>query len=203
MTDIADSISEAIEEAHESNDRLNGAIALLVAITATFMALMGVKAGNLAQAMQQSQSQTVNAWAYFQSKSTKQSLAEATLDQLTIQRAIAVSTAGVAPATVAALDQKIADYKAKVQRYEKEKNEIKTSAEGYQAEYDRLNFHDDQFDLSDAALSVSIALFGVTALTKKKWLLAVAIAFMLIGGFFGLAGFFQWKVHPDALMLFS
>lgn len=199
MSDISEAVSEAIERANESEDRLNGTIALLVAIAATFMALMGVKAGNLGQAMAEAQSKTVNAWSYFQAKSTKQNLAEATLDQLRVQRAVAGATAGVAPATLATFDRKISDYEAKVQRYEREKNEIKTSAEGYQAEYERLNFHDDQFDLSDAALSVSIALFGVTALTKKRWLLFVAIAFMLLGGFFGLAGFFRWHVHPDAL----
>ena len=73
-------------------------------------------------------------------------------------------------------------------------------AEKYQKTYDDLNLHDDQFDLSDAALSVSIALFGVTALTKKRWLLGVAFAFMLFGVFFGVAGFAGWSVHPSALM---
>ncbi|MCU1349475.1 MAG: hypothetical protein JWO56_2505, partial [Acidobacteria bacterium] len=57
--------------------------------------------------------------------------------------------------------------------------------------------HDDQFDLSDAALSVGIALFGVTALTKKRWLLGVAVVFMLIGVFYGCAGLFAWSAHSD------
>jgi hypothetical protein len=59
--------------------------------------------------------------------------------------------------------------------------------------------HDDQFDLSDAALSVAIALFGITALTQKRALLAFAIVFMVFGLVFGLAGFFQWDLHPEAL----
>ena len=107
----------------------------------------------------------------------------------------------VAPAdSRAAIAKSIADYTARAQRYEKEKNEIKAQAEKYQKTYDDLNLHDDQFDLSDAALSVSIALFGVTALTKKRWLLGVAFAFMLFGVFFGVAGFAGWSVHPSALM---
>ena len=73
-------------------------------------------------------------------------------------------------------------------------------AEGYQTEYDRLNLHDDQFDLSDAGFSVAIALLGVTALTRKRWLFGLAGAFLLIGVVFGLAGFFNWSLHPDALM---
>jgi len=195
MTDISEAVSEAVEHASES--RLNSVIALLVALIATFMAICGVKAGNLGQAMAEAQAHMVDTWSYYQSKSTKQNLAEATLVQLTVQRA--VGGAAMSPEVRADLDAKIAKYEANVQRYEKEKNEIKAEAEGYQRTYQALNVHDDQFDLSEAALSVSIALLGITALTKKKWLLVFAITFMLFGVFFGLAGFFQWNVHPEAL----
>jgi hypothetical protein len=144
--------------------------------------------------MAQAQAHAVDAWSYYQGKSTKQNLAEATLDTLQVMRASA-------PAGGAAdLDRTIAAYQAQVVRYEKEKNEIKSQAEGYQAEYDRLNLHDDQFDLSDAGFSVSIALFGVTALTRKRWLLGVAGVFLTVGLVFGFAGFFEWSLHPDLLM---
>lgn len=187
MSDIHETISESIEQARES--RLNSIIALLVAITATFMALSGVKAGNLGQAMAEEQSLMVNSWSYFQSKSTKQNLAEATLTMLQAQKAAGAQN----------LDGVIAKYEANVKRYETEKNEIKTQAEGHQKTYELLNRHDDQFDLSDAALSVCIALFGVTALTQKRWLLAFAVVFMLFGFFFGVAAFFRWDVHPETL----
>jgi DNA repair ATPase RecN len=198
MTDIADTISEAVEEAQESADsRLHSAIALLVAITATFMALSGVKAGNLGQAMAESQASMVNSWSYFQAKSTKQNLAEATLAQLQVQRALGATT--LTPAMLADLDNRITRYEANVKRYEAEKNEIRLQAEGHQANYARLNQHDDQFDLSDASLSVAIALFGITALTKKRWLLVFALAFMAFGVLFGVAGFLRWELHPEAL----
>jgi DNA repair ATPase RecN len=203
MTDIAETVSEAVEEAQESPDsRLHSIIALLVAITATFMALSGVKAGNLGQGMAEAQAQMVNSWSYFQAKSTKQNLAEATLTQLQVQRAVGAAT--LPPAMLAELDGRIAKYESNVKRYEVEKNDIKTQAEGHQAEYARLNKHDDQFDLSDASLSVAIALFGITALTKKRWLLVFAIAFMAFGFLFGIAGFMRLDLHPDALTsLFS
>jgi DNA repair ATPase RecN len=206
MTDIADTVSEAVEEAleeQESKDsRFNSIIALLVAITATFMALSGVKAGNLGQAMAEEQALMVNSWSYFQSKSTKQNLAEATLTQLQVQRALGAAT--MTPEMLAGLDKQIAKYEANVKRYEVEKNEIKAQAEGHQAAYARLNNHDDQFDLSDAALSVAIALFGITALTRKRPLLWFAILFMIGGLAFGIAGFMKWDFHPETLTsLFS
>lgn len=194
MSDLIDVVSESIEQPTSS---LNSAIALLVALTATFMALSGVKAGNLGQAMAEAQAETVSSWSYYQAKSTKQNLAEATLVQLEVQREAGTATL---PAPVLAdLDAKIAKYKANVARYEIEKNDIRKQAEGYQATYSELNVHDDQFDLSDAALSVAIALFGITALTQKRWLMFFAIAFMTFGLVFGLAGFFRWNLHPEAL----
>ena len=192
MADLDEKISEAVEQGRES--RLNSVIALLVAIAATLMALDNIKDGNVGQAMAQAQAHAVDTWSYYQAKSTKQNLAEATLDTLQVMRETAP------PAAAANLDKRIAAYQAQVARYDKEKAEVKAQAEGYQADYDRLNLHDDQFDLSDAGFSVAIALFGVTALTRKRWLLGVAAVFMTLGIVFGLAGFFEWNMHPDALM---
>ncbi len=178
----------------ENNDEhsgLNNFVAVLVAITATFMAICNIKDGNITQAMAQAQANAVDAWSYYQSKSTKQNLAESVLDQLTIQREFASGPARDA------IEKKVALYESNVKRYESEKAAIKTKAEGFQKEYDALNVHDDQFDMSDAAFSVALAILGVTALTKKKWLFAVAIAFLLFGFFFGAAGFLGWTVHPD------
>jgi hypothetical protein len=195
MADVSDTINEALEHASES--RLNSIIALLVAITATFMALCNVKDGNIVQGMQQAQANAVDQWSYYQAKGMKQNLAEATLDELQLQRAM-LTDAKFAPM----LDEKIVAYQKQVKKYEKEKTDIRKQAEGDQKQYDALNFHDDQFDMSEACLSVAIALFGVTALTKKRWLLVVASAFMFFGVLFGLAGFFAWTIHPDFLAKF-
>ena len=194
MPDVSDTVTEAVERGRESH--LNSAVAILVALTATFMALCNVKDGNITQGMAQAQAQAVDTWSYYQSKSIKQHLAEQTLDQLRIQRALAP------PAMYAMLDAKIADYAKQAQKENADKKKIQKQAEGYQKDYDRLNFRDDQFDMSDAALSVAIALFGITALTQKRWLILVAIAFMLFGVVMGLSGFFGWAVHPDAFAKF-
>jgi hypothetical protein len=194
--DLDEAVGAAMEEGNHSS--LNSIIALLVAISATLMALDGIKDGNIGQAMAQAQSHAVDTWSYYQAKSTKENLAESTLATLQAMRAMAPANASAAG--VAELDKRIAAYESQVVRYEKEKNDIKAQAESYQAEYDRLNLHDDQFDLSDAGFSVAIALFGVTALTRKRWLLGVAGVFLFVGLVFGVAGFRGWNLHPDALM---
>lgn len=194
MGDIQDVAAESIESAEHS--RFTSVIALLVALTATVMAICNIKDGNIVQAMAQAQSRGVDAWAFYQSKSTKQHIAEAALEQVRLQQEV---LAGQGAAAAPALAVAMARYEGEIKRYDKEKAEIKAQAEGFAAEYDRLNFHDDQFDFAEACFTVSIALYGIAALTRKRWLLAFALALTLLGMAFGLSGFAGWSLHPDWL----
>ncbi len=192
MDELGEKINEAVEHGHDSP--LNSIVALLVALAATFMALAGVKDRNIVLRMDRAQAKAVDTWNYYQSKSMKQNLAESTLDQLTTLKA-------TAPATGAELvEKRVANYEKQVARYEHEKGEVKEEAEGYEKTYEKLNEQHDLFDLCDASISVSIALLGVTALTRKKWLMAVAGVFLLGGVFFGVAGFINLPIHPEHLV---
>jgi hypothetical protein len=105
----------------------------------------------------------------------------------------------MSPEARALVDKKIADYEAEIRVYEKEKGEIKKSAEDFKAEYERLNLHDDQFDMADALMSVAIALLGITALTRKRRLMYLAWGFAGFGLVMGIAGFAGLGLHPDFL----
>lgn len=180
MPDINETIQEPLAHAKES--RLNTQVAVLVAIAASFMALCNVKDGNIVQAMDQAQAHAIDAWSYYQAKSTKQNIAENTLQLLQPQGA------GDSLRTL---------YRSQVARYEKEKAQIKTEAEGYQKRYDDLNLFDDQFDMTEALLTVSIALFGITALTQKRWLFMFAVILSIIGFVLGFTAFLKISLHSD------
>jgi hypothetical protein len=203
MSDLSDTVSDAVDKAHEppageeGGSNLNSLVAVSVAVVATFIALCNVKDGNIVQAMQQAQASGVDEWAYFQAKGTKLNIAESARDTLVLQREMAASS--LSPEARALVDKKIADYDAKIRLYEQEKAEIKKTAEGFQKEYDRLNVHDDQFDMAEALTSVAIALLGITALTRKRRLLYVAWAFAAFGVVLGIAGFAGLNLHPDFL----
>src|SRR5882757_3882559 len=182
MTDIAETIQEPLEQADKNS--INSRVALFVAITATFMALCNVKDGNIVQAMSQAQAHSIDAWSYFQAKSTKQSIVENTLEEIKLQNA-----SGNA--------EVIKKYEAQITRYEKEKEVIKTQAEGFQNEYDEINLFDDQFDMTEALLTIAIAMFGITSLTQKRWLLYFAGVVALIGIILGLTAFMKINLHSD------
>jgi hypothetical protein len=194
MSDLAETIQGASESASES--RLNTRVALMVSLSATFMALCNVKDGNVVQAMQLSQTKAVDSWSYYQAKSTKQNIANNTKEMLQLQME---TEPGLTPESKALLAERVKKYDEQVKKYEKEKEDIKTEAEGYQAAYDEMNNHDDQFDMAEAGLSVGIALAGVASLAKRNPLFIVGCVFAGFGLLLGLAGFFKWNIHPDWL----
>ena len=54
--------------------------------------------------------------------------------------------------------------------------------------YAQLNFHHDQFDGCEAALTVAVALLAITALTGTLWLYCLALFPACLGILMGVAG---------------
>ncbi|MBV7431087.1 MULTISPECIES: DUF4337 domain-containing protein [unclassified Acidovorax] len=149
---------------NDGNGSSMNKIAMFTAIVATVGAIfsyMGgatqANAGLLKNDAAIKKTEASNQWNYFQSKSTKQSLAELARD--------------LAP------DDRKAGYQTKVERYETEKNEIKVAAEKLEAdahESDRKSeaqmHQHHRWAQATTALQVAIALAAIALLTKKKWL---------------------------------
>jgi hypothetical protein len=175
-------------------ERINNCVAVTVAVLAALMAITKVTDDNVCQAMQKEKANEVNKWSYFQSKSIKQNLAELGRAELA---GLAQTASGEARSQIEA---KVAHYDAEIARYESDKAAIRVEAEGHERRYDALNFRDDQFDLSDATLSIALGMLAVTALTGKRWLLAASWGVGAVGLIFGIAGLVRLNLHPDWLI---
>ena len=149
---------------HDSSGMINQ-IAMFTAIIATIGAIFGymggatqANAGLYKNNAAIKKTEASNQWNYFQAKSTKQSLAEMSRD-------------------LSAKDEDKAKYQAKVDRYEKEKTEIKVGADKLEAEATEWDHRSDEqmhqhhrWAQSTTVLQVCIALAAIALLTKKKWL---------------------------------
>lgn len=173
---------------------LNPTVAITVALLATFMGICKVKDDNIVQAMQQAQADKLDHWAFYQARNLREEVAKATLVQLRLQ-------AAVVPA------QHQAAYQAQISIYERiakdqaqKKEELRVQAEKDQTNYDALNFHDDQFDLSDALIAIAISLLAVASLTQLWWLYALSLVPSGFGVLMGLAGLAGWGLHPGTLI---
>ena len=156
--------AQATHGGHETGGGMIAQIAVVTAIIATVGALfsyMGgatqANAGLYKNNAAIKKTEAANQWAFYQAKSTKQSLAEFARD--------------LAPA-----DKKTA-YQARIDRYESEKDAIKLGAEKLEADslaWDKsseaqLHQH-HRWAQATTVLQVSIALAAIALLTRKKWL---------------------------------
>lgn len=178
----------------EAKNRLNNWVAISVAIISVSMAITKVKDDNIVQNMLQAKSDAVDTWNEYQSKKVKQHMAELGLNQV---RALLVIVLGKGSAELSSQQKQ---YQDAIARYQTEEDVLSKKAKGFEKQYDDLNFRDDQFDLSDATLSISLAMLAITALTGKRKLLALAWLFAGFGLLMGLAGLIGLSLHPTALV---
>ena len=182
--DVPGPHERAVEHAAESGDSLASRVAVVTAILATVGAVVGYQGGATQNEAMLFKNEAVlkkteasNQWAYYQAKSNKQNLAELAL--------------ALAPAA------KQEFYQQEVERYKKEKNEIKVVAETLEAASSHAN------ESSEAAMhphhrlaqaltmiQVAISLASITVLTRKKWLFVAALASAAAGGAMWLSTFF-------------
>jgi hypothetical protein len=174
--------------------RLNATVAVTIAVLATFMGIFKVKDDNIVQAMQQAQADKLDHWAFYQARNLRQDVAEATATQLELAHL------GAPASAAGSYDTAIAKYRAVAADQSKKKEELKSSAEQDQRNYDALNYRDDQFDLSDALIAVAIAMLAVTALTQLWPLYWASLVPTTLGLLMGIAGLTALPIHPDALM---
>jgi len=183
---------EPAKSAKKSKAHLNTMVAISVALLATFLGICKVKDDNIVQAMQQAQADKIDNYSWYQARNIREEIANATVAQLTAQEA-------ASPQAKAAYEEQIKAYRAIAAEQAEKKKTQQADAEKADRTYNELNFHDDQFDLSDAMLALAISLLAVTALTQKHWLFALAMFPTVFGVVMGLAGLFGWHVHPDSL----
>ncbi len=175
-----------------ADKRLNDLVAVTVVILPVLMAVSNIKDGNIGQAMQKAKADSVDAWSEYQASRVKLHVDENGLAQLRL-----LETAGNLDRTLAA--KQAAEYEADIKKYEGRSKETRAKAEGLEAEYNRLNFRDDQFDMSDVFLSIAVAVSAVAALVDSFALLYFAWGSGTIGLSFGIAGFAGWNFRPEWL----
>ena len=181
------------DAAANARARLNTMVAISVALLATFIGICKVKDDNIVQAMQQAQADKIDNYAWYQARNIREEVANSTVAQLKSLQASAPAQAQ------AVIQEQIKAYQATAQDQSEKKKVQQTAADNADKTYNELNFHDDQFDLSDAMLAIAISLLAVTALTQKRWLFMIAMVPTFFGVLMGLAGLLSWQIHPSFL----
>lgn len=169
--------------AHHGGDNFTSRLAVLTAILSTVGAIFGYMGGHSQNAALLYKNEAAiqktsasNQWNYYQAKSNKQNLAELSV----------TLTKG----------EDRDKFIAAVERYKKEKEDIKAEAEKLEtaakaADHEseaEMHVH-ERWALATTLLQIAIALSAITLLTRKKWLLLGVYGSSGLGVLAGIMGY--------------
>ncbi len=169
--------------AQHGGDNFTSRIAVLTAVLSTVGAIFGYMGGHSQNAALLYKNDAAiqktaasNQWNYYQAKSNKQNLAELSV----------TLTTGEAQEK----------FKAAIDRYKKEKEEIKVEADKLEAEAKASDEHSnkemhvhERWALATTLIQIAIALSAITLLTRKRWMLVGVYGASALGLVAGVMGY--------------
>ncbi|MBL8408240.1 MAG: DUF4337 domain-containing protein [Candidatus Accumulibacter phosphatis] len=169
--------------AQHGGDQFTSRVAVLTAVLSTIGAIFGYLGGHSQNAALLYKNEAAiqktsasNQWNYYQAKSNKQNLAELSI----------TLTSG----------ETREKYVQEVERYKKEKQEIKAEADKLEAvakaadQKSELEMHvHERWALATTLLQVAIAMAAITLLTRKRWMLFGVYGATALGLLVGVAGY--------------
>jgi hypothetical protein len=152
-------------------------VAFTTSIIAVALALSTIYSNSVHDDLLLSQGHANNAWSHFQSKSIKQNMYEAMMEELELD----TENEAFSDAHRHRVRNKITYFEGEVKRYDKEKKEIRNKAETFQAEAEKADIKGVQLDLAEAFYQIAIILSAICLMAKSKWLWRVSLVLGIIG----------------------
>lgn len=174
-------MSEAAE-IPEAKDPFEKSIAITIAVLAVILSFVNIKGDNAKTESILRTNEATNKWGYYQSKSIKHHVVEAEselLAALSAQNPTAITDA-------AAIHERLAK---NLERYDKEKEEIKATAEKLEHEAKEDGEINDRCDFGALFLQLGIVIASVAILTRWRLLWIISILLGLTGTVVGLSAY--------------
>ncbi len=175
------------------NKLLNNLVAVTVVVLSVFLAIQGIKAGNVAQAIDATKSDVLNKWAQYQAARLKHDIAEAALSTNLLVAAVPGIDAKVVTDERTKAETAIAAYVAREKKYFDE-------AKALEADLKVLNKRDDQYDVAEALMSVGIAVSAIAILVQSWSVLLLGWAFGAFGMTMSVAAMRAIDLYPEWLV---
>lgn len=163
-------------------------VALATAIMAVLAAVTTLYMGKYSSRAILNQGQETSQWAYYQAKSIKSYIYEIQKQKLELEMLALKS--GQSGRLADKYLKIIGDYDKQIKRYDKEKEEIMAKADDLSKSKDDAQTRAGNFGFALIFLQISIMLSSISALTKKKPLFYVGLAFVSGWVFFFLDAIF-------------
>jgi glutamate synthase domain-containing protein 2 len=163
--------------AEEAKDPWLNYLALTTVVLAVCATMATFKGGGFSTRQILSQAKASDEWAYYQAKSVKSSVYE--LGKDTAELEAKALPANAAKELRESYVRRVAEFSAKMAKYDQEKQQIMDEAKRLEQARDDAQKHGSAFGVAVIFLQISILLSSIAALLKKKpvWALALVVGF--------------------------
>lgn len=190
--EVGDAIAETTHEVR-SDERFRRGAAVFLGVLGMLLAIASLGGEHAVKESMNANILASDTYAFYQARHERQTayqLAADTLEGLLAMRPDL-------PASVRApLDQRIADYRATVKRYESDpatgsgKQELLAKAQGFEAARDHAQRRDLNFDYARALFQIAIVLGSVSIVAASRPLLGLCALLAVAAGLLTANGFF-------------
>lgn len=167
-------------EIPEASDPFEKRVAISIAVLAVILSLVGNLGDNAKTDAILKTSEAANQWGYFQAKSIKEQIAE--------MEGSLLAELGQ-PQSAEVRDKAVARARGEVERYEREKTEIKKQAEGLGQQAARDSAVNDRCDLASLMLQIAVVVCSVAILSRWRGFWLAGLALGLVGAVVGAMAF--------------
>jgi hypothetical protein len=187
----ADEAAELMEKDRES-DRFKQRAAVAIAVFAMVLAICGLGGSNAGKEAVNNNILASNYFNFYQAKNMRQTALMLASDDIELGR---LNDPALPEANKQALQKKLGDYKATIERYESDpktnegKKELLVLAKQHEQLRDHALKQDPYFDYAEALLQIAIVLISVSIIASLPWLAFFGGAVGLIGVLLTINGF--------------
>lgn len=185
-SDAAEQVAE-VREAAGHEERFRSRVALLIAFMAMLLAITSLGGGNAAEDIFNNNIQASDTWNFYQAKNIRQTSYRLAADAL--ESELTVAGASLSPEAHLWLDARVRKYRETADRYESEpdkaepnnpvkgegKRELTARAKHFEAQRDRAQRQDPNFDFAEALFQIAIVLSSVAILANSRLIVIVSV----------------------------
>jgi len=201
--------SEQIVEARErkasgegKGEKFDDRVALTIAVMALLLAITSLGGGNAAEDIMNHNIHASDTWAFYQAKTIRQTSNKLAAETLEAQ--LQMSGDSLTPETRANVERRIDEYRKTVERYEDEpdkaepqnpvkgegRKQLSARARDFEAQRDRAQKQDPNFDFSEALFQIAIVLASVAILANSRMIWKVSLVVGVLATLLMLNGYF-------------
>jgi hypothetical protein len=173
--------------AEQAKNQFTRRVALSIACFAVILAIASLGGSNAGKDGMLSQQKATNQWAYYQAQVVREH--QYRIGKLRLELDLAERESSMTPEVGEQAKKLLARFESEEKRYSKDKQDIKTEAEGYQEQRDVALAKDPYFDYAEALLQIAIVLASVAMLAGSRPVYLISVVVALLGTFLAINGF--------------